>query len=161
MTKRIPLTHGQLALVDDKWFDYLNQWNWQARWNKPTKSYYASRTNGTKPNRGTITMHRVIMRTPNDLEVDHVNHDTLDNREYNLRNVTHAQNALNRNMRSDNKIGHKCISQHSTGFQVQVKSQGTMRFRKWFPTLDLAIKARDEAVKKYHGDFSYLPDEVG
>lgn len=43
-----------------------------------------------------IRMHRVIADTPDHLEVDHTNHDTLDNRRQNLKNVTHGENNSNR-----------------------------------------------------------------
>jgi hypothetical protein len=46
----------------------------------------------------TLRMHRVIMGLAfgDGLEVDHMNHDRLDNRRVNLRVVTHAQNDQNR-----------------------------------------------------------------
>lgn len=44
----------------------------------------------------TFQLHRWIMNTPKHLHVDHINHDTLNNRRENLREVTVAQNAQNR-----------------------------------------------------------------
>lgn len=51
------------------------------------------------PQRGqsrTIYLHRVITDAPAGMEVDHINHDSLDNRRCNLRVVTHKQNLNNR-----------------------------------------------------------------
>lgn len=42
-----------------------------------------------------VSLHRLVMDTPKDLVVDHINHDTLDNRKANLRNVTPMENAQN------------------------------------------------------------------
>jgi hypothetical protein len=39
-----------------------------------------------------LSVHRVIMDTPDGLYVHHKNHDTLDNRKHNLENVTFQEN---------------------------------------------------------------------
>lgn len=41
-------------------------------------------------------LHRLIMKCPDDKEVDHINRDKLDNRKCNLRIVTSSENAQNR-----------------------------------------------------------------
>ena len=79
--KRIKLTKGKWALVDDSNYDWLNWWKWYARIDK--KAFYACRKPRT--NRGEITMHRVIMGNPKNVKIDHRNRDTLDNRQENLR----------------------------------------------------------------------------
>ncbi len=52
-----------------------------------------ARTKG-KPRR--VSVHRLVMDAPSELEVDHINHDTLDNRKLNLRLVTRHQQASNK-----------------------------------------------------------------
>jgi len=44
---------------------------------------------------GRIYLHRVIMAPPEGFVVDHINHDILDNRKANLRNVTYSVNNYN------------------------------------------------------------------
>lgn len=44
----------------------------------------------------TIRMHRLIMNAPKGLVVDHINHNTLDNRKVNLRIVTQSENMRNK-----------------------------------------------------------------
>jgi hypothetical protein len=44
-----------------------------------------------------VLMHRFIMNAPKGCQVDHINHDTLDNRKSNLRFVSRTLNCLHRN----------------------------------------------------------------
>lgn len=60
---------------------------------------YASHGPGSK-----VSLHRFIMNPPRDLVVDHINHNTLDNRKINLRVVTAAENNRNR------KVKNSCIA---------------------------------------------------
>ena len=96
--KRIPLTQGQFAIVDDADYEELSQVKWFAQWNPHTKSYYARR-NIRLPDGKRVTeqMHRRILGLEygDKLEVDHINYVTLDNRRLNLRIVTNQENLHN------------------------------------------------------------------
>ncbi len=157
LTKQIPLTQGQVALVDDWRFEELNQWKWYSIWNKHTRSFYAARMEGKRPFRKVVWMHYQIMNTPDGMECDHRNHNTLDDQEHNLRNVTHSQNQMNRGPQSNNRLGEKCIRPKGNGYYVEVMKDRKVVFCKQFHSLDEAIAARDEALKKHHGEFAYLP----
>lgn len=93
---RIHLTQGQVALIDSEDYPILNQWKWFAHWSTFTKTYYAVRNIPTK-NKKQISkgMHRIIMKPPNNKLIDHINHNTLDNRKANLRIVTRRINNQN------------------------------------------------------------------
>ena len=86
--KEIILTQGQVALVDDEDFEYLNQWKWCAI--KSRKTYYTTRTIYI-PCKMTVIMHRIIMNTPLDMTVDHIDHNGLNNQKYNLRICTNLK----------------------------------------------------------------------
>lgn len=60
-------------------------------------------------NRKSILAHRLITDCPNGMVVDHINHDTLDNRKCNLRICTSADNAKNQKVNSRNTSGHKGV----------------------------------------------------
>ena len=67
-----------------------------ARWDRDTRSYYASfqvKKNGVAT---LYRLHRFILGTPFGAVVDHKNHDTLDNRRENIRDCTNTVNQLNR-----------------------------------------------------------------
>ena len=58
-----------------------------------------------------VVMSRLIMDCDDSsLQVDHINHDTLDNRKRNLRVVTVSQNNMNKDVRSDNTSGHTGVT---------------------------------------------------
>ena len=82
--KKIKLTKGKFALVDDSDFEWINQWHWYL-----SDKGYAIREFKGKP----INMHRLINNTPKGLETDHINRNRIDNRRENLRTVTKSQNA--------------------------------------------------------------------
>lgn len=152
--KTIQLTQGQVALVDDDDYEWLSQYKWYARWDKYTKSYYAARAEYF-PIRKTVYMAREVAKTPKGMICDHINHDTLDNRKENLRNVTNSQNLMNRKgAASNNKLGERCVRKERNGFRVQVSVGGKYVFNKTFRTLPDAIVARDDALKQYHGEYS-------
>jgi len=83
---------------------------WHARYEKNVRNYYISGTyvdNGKIIN---IQIHRLIMNTPEGLMVDHINHNTIDNRKYNLRNVEPFQNS--QNMIKDNIYNNGKTAKH-------------------------------------------------
>ncbi len=95
--KTIQLTQNQVAIVDDEDYKELSKHRWCAYWDKHTKSFYAMRAlprNGGK--RSSMKMHRQITgASTSSQKVDHINHDTLDNRRSNLRIVSNRVNRLN------------------------------------------------------------------
>jgi hypothetical protein len=105
--KEIELSKGLLAIVDDENYLYLSTFSWYAH--PGNKTFYAVRCAPRDFNgkRERIYMHRVLMNLPRwnkgGLEVDHINHNGLDNRKENLIIATHSENALN-STRVYNKI---------------------------------------------------------
>lgn len=159
MVRKIPLTRGKFAIVDDEDYEYLNQWNWSSVNNR--KYPYARRhlkiENG-KPVH--VLMHRIITNCPKNMQVDHINHNTLDNRKANLRICTKSDNQKNRIGRS--KVsGYKGISKansKSNPWRVYISSgyKGKYFFLGNYKSQEMAAKAYNEAAKKYHGEFAYL-----
>ena len=100
MTVEIPVGRGLVALVDDADAE-LVRGPWHTT--KGANTRYAVRRIRTPHGRISIQMHRVILGLPRwergGVEVDHINRDGLDNRRSNLRIVSHADNAANRDNR--------------------------------------------------------------
>ena len=92
--KEIKLTQGYVAIVDDEDYEYLNRFEWCIQKNRNT--FYAIRRGNKHEISSCMRMHRVIMNPPKNMQVDHINHNGLDNRKENLRIVTHRENHCNR-----------------------------------------------------------------
>jgi hypothetical protein len=104
--KTIPLTRGQVTIVDDNDYQDLAQYKWRF-----TPQDGAIRSLGKRDGvdwreyRLQEYMHRRLMKCPAHLCVDHINHDNLDNRRCNLRLATIGENLRN-------KLKHKGTSRY-------------------------------------------------
>lgn len=161
--REIPLTQGQVALVDIEDFDYISQWKWTAAWNEHTSSFYAIRslklTRGRKGKNYTVRMHRVIMRLErfDPRKVDHREpSQTLDNRKENLRLATWAQNMHNRRMGKNNKTGYKGVFLvAATGlYGASVGLNGKNHHCGFHKTAEAAYRERCLIVEVLHGEFA-------
>ena len=153
--KRIPLTSGLFAKVDDEDFIELSKLKWFAHHG------YAERNSILESGRKTtISMHRVILNTPVGMQTDHINHDTLDNRRKNLRVVTRTQNQMNSKMRNGNVAGFKGVSfgkeRRGKKFRALITIGSKQTSIGYFHTAIEAARAYNEAAKKYYGEFALL-----
>ena len=157
--KEILLTQGQRTLVDDEDYDFLNGFKWSAIWFHNVKNYCAIRNSpqiGGK--RSVMLMARVIMQAQKNQQVDHRNHDTLDNRRENLRLCTNAENSMNRRKHLDNSSGYKGVSWDKANdrWVMQIyQNHRHLEFRRFTDPIE-AAKAYDAAATKYFGDFALL-----
>lgn len=85
--KEIHLIRGKVTLVDDADFENLIGFRWGAVHIRGI--WYAQRTDG-------ILMHTFLMKTKQGKEIDHKDHDGLNNQRYNLRECSHQQNSWNK-----------------------------------------------------------------
>lgn len=152
----IPLTYGQCAIVDTEDYEDLNRFIWQAIWTKTTRSYYVMRAIKVDGKNACIHMSRAITNAPNDMQVDHRDHNTLNHRRSNLRVATCQQNNCNKRRRIDNKSGLKGVSWRSSHAQweAQIQSHGKKKWLGFFPTPELASEAYRAAALELHGEFS-------
>jgi len=101
-TKRIKLTQGKYALVDEEDFERINKYKWLCsndrgkQYAKKAEKARRSEKSKTGFSSNVIQMANVILGLQRGIIVDHINGDGLDNRKKNLRIVTVQQNNMNR-----------------------------------------------------------------
>jgi len=102
-----------IATADDEDAKTLSEHRWYAVPNVMGGFYAAAKVINAAGRSTTLYMHRLLMDAPKGLQVDHINHDTLDNRRANLRIVTNQVNNANRaGPYSSNKHGVRGLSIH-------------------------------------------------
>ena len=136
-------------LLDDEDYDRLENdfpnMNWAITKNR-NKLYAEKRVN--KKN---VYLHRYIMNCPKGKYVDHINHNTLDNRKENLRITNNADNLRNGQLRLNNTTGingvyyDKTRKKYVAKIKVNYKTINLGRYN----TLEEATQKRKEAEVKY------------
>lgn len=158
--KQIELTgKGDIkyALVDDKWFDFLSQWKWQAYFHRYT--WYALRCTGSA-SKGTyrrIYMHREVLGViPDGKMVDHINKNGLDNQVENLRICTNSENRRNSKLQTNNTTGYKgIILDKRTGtYRVRLNVNGRRHSFGYYSDAKIAAKKYDELARRFYGEFA-------
>lgn len=99
-----------------------------------------------------ILLHRLIIDAKDDEIVDHIFGDKFDNRRMKLRIVTKSQNQQNQKRSNNNKFGRTGIV-YSNSWGYTIQSCGKKESRYGFETFEDAVRAREEAEERLHGEF--------
>jgi len=148
----IPLTQGQIAIVDLEDFERLSQWVWFAMWNPHTRGFRAARTE----ERRHVYMHQEIMGFKG---VDHRDHNELNNRKENLRKCTPLTNAHNQRKRRKGSSRYKGVFWHKQAHKWIARiriPRGKLKHIGCFLSEKEAAKAYDQNARHFHRDFAFL-----
>lgn len=151
--KKIPLTQGKFALVDDEDHESLLSVKWCVA--KRRGKFYATRRGGA----GWLKhLHREIMKAPAGTEVDHINGDTLDNRRTNLRFATRLENSRNMEKHRGCSSRFKGVYwfKHAKKWMARIQVVGKRRYLGCFSSEEAAAKAYDSTAKIEFGEFARL-----
>lgn len=165
--KRIPLTQGLYALVDDADFEWLNQWKWFALKGTGNNTFYAVHWDCSSKPKVLVRMHTVLLerklgRSLLD-EVDHEDNNGLNNQKCNLREATASENSCHRGLRSDNTSGFKGVSwiNREQKWYAQISIKGKYYSLGYFDDPREAARAYDRAAVDLHGEFAKTNKMLG
>ncbi len=119
------------------------------------RSYW--RVHGCNGRRERYLLHRVVIDAPENIQVDHINCDSLDNRKENLRLATRSQNLGNRRVRKNSKSGYKGV-RVTPGDRFRayiVRNKKEVNLGTYADALDAAI-AYNFAAEKVYGEYARL-----
>lgn len=143
MSKKIELTNGLVAIVDEDCFAILSQHTWA----EISGGYAATKICGTQ-----ILMHRFILGAKTGQLVDHKNGNKLDNRKENLIFSNHSNNNQNRSpVKRFPFIGVKFVPRNKS-YQAHLNLPGGKRVSKNFQNIEEAARHYDTMALKHYGE---------
>jgi len=151
--KRIPLTQGKYALVDDEDYPELSAHKWFYG------DGYARRMSKHKGKRVVVSMHHFVLPRIPGLEVDHINGNRADNRRCNLRHVTRSQNNANRHALvedASSRFKGVCWREHAHKWKAYIKVDGRQVHIGYFETEEEAARAYNETARTIYGQYAHL-----
>ena len=141
------------AIIDDEDYDFLMKWRWRVR--RIGDTYYAYRNTHIAGGKCiTIHMHRLIMKTPIDLVIDHKDHNGLNNQKSNLRNCTRSQNQMNRRGSGSSKFIGVGWDKNRGKWQVLIKYDGRIHYLGRFDDEIMAAHIYDAKAIEVFGEFA-------
>ena len=141
---------GFRFLFDKEDFEKIKKYYWYS-----AHGYIASVGDDYKAKR--IYMHRFIVDCPDNMVVDHINHDTSDNRKCNLRICHKADNNRNVTVTIQNSSGVRGVGLNNkkNRWVARIYYNNQNIWLGSYIKKDDAIRARKEAELKYFGEFAY------
>ena len=154
--KRIPLTRGKFALVDDADYEWLSKRKW---WYRDCGSNYCYA--GSQVRKSNVIhylyMHREIMQPLPGMEIDHKNGNGLDNRRCNLRICTRAQNQHNARPQGGSSQ-YKGVSwnKYAGKWQAYIDVHGERKHLGYFVSERAAARAYNEEAIRHFPEFAQV-----
>lgn len=143
--KKIPLSKGKFAIVDNEDFERVKSINWHF-------------INGYADNSRFGFLHRFILNYKGLLMVDHINGNPLDNRKSNLRLVTRAQNLMNTKPQVNKSSKYKGVyfSKNTKKWISRIIKDGVHYSLGVFTNEIEAAKTYDEKAIELFGEYARL-----
>lgn len=145
-------TYGKkIVLIDDEDYERMikdfGNATWNLNINQRNGDFYIQK----RVNNKIVYLHRYVMNCPKGMYVDHINHNTFDNRKCNLRITTNANNLRNGNIRKNNTSGVNGVwySKRDKKYVAEIIVNYKKISLGSFTNLEDAKKVRQQAEKLY------------
>jgi hypothetical protein len=151
MTQSIPLTKGNVAIVDDQDYASLSQWRWRVN-----SKGYAIRSEYINGKEVVYCMHRIILGAERGQYVDHIDHNRLNNVRSNLRLCTQSQNQANRRLQKNSTTGYKGVTRRGDRWHARIWVEGKCIHLGYHANAYRAALIYDHAARRFFGEFAAL-----
>ena len=133
-------------------FDFVGQ---------PTGNGYYKASLGSRK-KGHILLHRLIMKPPDHMVVDHIDGDKTNCRKSNLRICSQAENSRNARISKNNCCGKKGVHYDARRKRWYARiHKGLTYSLGGYESCDSAARAYDAAAEELHGEYSKTNKELG
>lgn len=152
----ITLTKGYTAVIDAADVPLVSDGNWTALVVKHT--VYARRVLGPTGNQRAYYLHRVIVGSPEGLEIDHWDRNGLNNRRGNLRLATPEENRRNQGLSVKNRSGFKGVGwdKDAGKWRARIMVKSKLIHLGMFDIKEDAAAAYAKASAELHGEFGCI-----
>jgi hypothetical protein len=156
MTRKIELTRGFEAIIDDEDFERVSKYKWRA--NVTSWGTYAVTWMRIEGRGQHVYLQRFLLGLPRDKLITFANGDKLDNRRINLKYTTRSKSQMGRPRRSNNRTGFKGVSFNKAAekYKSYIKKDGKLHYLGLHATAKEAAAAYNEKAKELYGEFAGL-----
>ena len=139
-------------------YDKIKEYYWYSKTNGKTKHVYVA----AQDSRGQyVYLHRLVMGLgpwkEDKREIDHIFHNTLDNRKEKLRVCEHFQNLIAQSTRSDNTSGRRGVRwrKERNKWTASITCNKKTYCLGSYDKFEDAVAAREKAEKELFGEFNF------
>lgn len=158
--KLIALSAFSYTQVCDQDYGLLSRYRWWQHIDTRRGSHYAytyhrySDDHGVRRRRK-LYMHRLITQCPEDMVVDHWDHDGLNNQRWNLRIASFSQNAANIQEVRCSLSGFRGVSPHGRRWRVRIIQHGVEHHLGLYDDAEAGARAYDVKARELFGIFAW------
>jgi hypothetical protein len=155
--REIPLTRGFTAYVDDEDFDRVAAHKWYPMVKKRTVYAFTSIPTTQGSGVSSVSMHRFILSAIPGTQIDHEDHNGLNNQKSNLRTVTRSQNLGNsrKTLRTvTSRFKGVCWSKKDRKWLAGIMVRGKYVYLGLHKDEEEAARAYDHSARELFGEFA-------
>ena len=141
-----------VTMIDDEDYKLLSQYRWRI------SNGYAVTHMVINKKQVTKRMHRLIMNEPRKFEIDHIDHNKLNNCKSNLRVVTHQQNMINVSNHKNSSSKYKGVGwrKDKNKWESRIKLNENRYFLGYFNSEINTARAYNIKAKELFGEYAHL-----